>query len=75
LIWRELAPLLKAPGAAVLSLAKVEHANSAALALLLEARELAQSHGCELRVQGVSAGLRDIARISGVEQLIEGSAR
>ena len=53
-----------------LSLAGVEQANSAALALLLEARERAQSCGRELRFEAVPDNLRELAELSGVRGLL-----
>jgi len=70
-LWREFAPLLRAPGEAVLSLSRVQRANSAALAMLLEAREEARRHGCNLHIQAMPAGLRSLAQMSNLESLLE----
>ncbi len=54
----------------LLSLAEVEQANSAALALLLEVCEQARSCGRELCFESVPESLRELAGLSGVRCLL-----
>ncbi|KZE33332.1 STAS domain-containing protein [Crenobacter luteus] len=56
-------------------LAGVTAADSAALALLLEARRAAREAGRDLAFSGVPSGMLTLARLYGVEALLERSAR
>ncbi len=69
-LWPALAERLRPGEPLELSLAGVEQANSAALALLLEARERAQACGRELRFAAVPDNLRELAELSGVRGLL-----
>lgn len=69
--WSQLEKLLRAGGPVTLSLGGVTQANSAALALLLEARDLARRSGSALRLVEVPAELLDLARMSQCETLLD----
>lgn len=69
-IWTTLRDLIAEQPRLSLSLADVAHANSAALVLLLEAREMASRVGCELTLTDLPDDLVDLARMSQSEQLI-----
>jgi phospholipid transport system transporter-binding protein len=69
-LWPTLQGLIAEQPRLSLSLADVAHANSAALVLLLEAREMAARVGCELTLTDLPADLVDLARMSQSEQLI-----
>jgi phospholipid transport system transporter-binding protein len=72
--WNLLRPLLDRPGAVTLSLQKVQRANSAALGLLLEGLAQARNSGCELRLEALPQGLRDLAQVSNIDALIDAAA-
>jgi len=69
-LWPALRAYLGQGEVLVLSLAGVEQANSAALVLLLEAREQAQACGRELRLESIPDNLRELAELSGVRDLL-----
>ena len=68
--WKLLKPLLDKEKKVVLSLQGVAHANSAALAFLLEGLEYAQRSGCRLRYTALPDALRDLAEVSSLTPLI-----
>lgn len=55
---------------AVLDLGEVSRIDSAAVALLLEWRRQARAHGVELALRGVPPGMRSIASLCGVADLL-----
>ena len=71
-VWPSLAQKIKGSRRLVVSLAGVEKANSAALALLLEGLELARSSDCELEYRDIPQELLELARVSNVERVILG---
>ena len=70
LTWEHLQPLLSVPGSMEISLAGVSHANSAGLALLLQALERSEGTGCELRYTHIPDELIALAQISNCEDLL-----
>lgn len=71
-IWPQLERELKTVRALEISLARVERSNSAALAMLVEARDLARERGVRLSLVDLPAGLLELAQISSAESLIGG---
>ncbi len=71
-VWPRLAERIDQSQALQVSLAGVEQANSAALALLLEGLDHARSRGCQLRYQDIPQSLLELARMSDVEPLLTG---
>lgn len=71
-LWPELARLLAGAEHLELSLAGVSSANSAALALLLEAIELARQNGTRLQIVDLPDGLLDLAGLSNVRGILKG---
>jgi phospholipid transport system transporter-binding protein len=71
-VWAALARRIRQSRRLVVSLAGVEKANSAALALLLEGLELARDSGCELEYREIPGELLELARVSNVEALLLG---
>jgi phospholipid transport system transporter-binding protein len=69
-IWLSLEKLLRAGGELTLSLSGVNHANSAGLVLLVEARDLARQGNCQLKLVDIPEELLDLARMSRCEDLI-----
>lgn len=69
-IWSSLRPVIADHPEVTLSLRGVVHANSASLALMLEARELAERVGCDLKLVDLPTALLDLARMSQSETLI-----
>jgi phospholipid transport system transporter-binding protein len=69
-LWDELRPLIGQAGETELSLAGVDASNSAGLALLVEAVQLARASGHELRLADLPAGLVDLARLSDAGPLL-----
>lgn len=74
-VWPSLESRIRAARRLLVSLAGVEKANSAALALLLEGLSLARRIGCELTYTDLPRELLDLARASNVEGLIAGAPR
>lgn len=73
-IERQLPPVLAAlrrQPVLMLDLAAVTAVDSAALSLLLEARRQAQTQGGSLRVRAVPDALRNLARLYGVDPLLQ----
>lgn len=70
-VWPELEKAIGSGADLTLSLADVERANSAALALLLEARDRARQVGCSLRLTEVPRELLDLASMSQCETLLD----
>jgi phospholipid transport system transporter-binding protein len=62
---------LLAGEAVTLDLSGVEAAGSPAVALLLEWRRQARRRGVELRLMGIPESVRRMARLAGVEALLE----
>lgn len=71
-VWPSLERRIRSSRRLVVSLAGVEEANSAALALLLEGLALARRTGCELGYTDIPEELLELARVSNVEELITG---
>ena len=69
-VWPALEELLRSGGQLTLSLAGVNHSNSAGLVLLVEARDIARRVNCQLRLVDIPGELLDLARISSCEELI-----
>lgn len=57
-------------GSADIDLSRLERFDSAAVAALLVWRRAAQSAGLSLRIEGVPAGLRSLADLYGVSELL-----
>jgi len=72
-IWPELESLLRDGSAIELSLAGVDHTNSAALAMLIEALAVAKRNGGRLVLADIPAELLDLARMSSCEELVGGA--
>jgi anti-anti-sigma factor len=68
-LWSELAPQLDG-GDWVLDLHPVSRANSAGLALLLEAHAETRRRGGRMRVEGLPEGLQQLGRMSGLGDLL-----
>ena len=68
-LWSELAPQLDGADW-VLDLTPVSRANSAGLALLLEAYAETRRHGGRMRVEGMPASLRQLGQVSGLGGLL-----
>ncbi len=73
-VWPLLARRIRQSKRLTVSLAGVEKANSAALALLLEGLELARNSGCALEYSDMPQELLELARVSNVETIILGGA-
>jgi len=73
-LWPELARQIEAHSDLVVSLAEVERADSAALALLLEGLDLARRKGHRLRYQAIPEALLQLARMSHVDLLLQGDS-
>ena len=71
-VWPALARRIRQSKRLTVSLAGVEKANSAALALLLEGLELARNSGCTLEYSDIPRELLELARVSNVEAIIVG---
>ena len=69
-VWPSLARKIGQSRRLSVSLAGVEKANSAALALLLEGLELARKSGCELEYRDIPRELLELARVSNVEAIL-----
>ena len=69
-LWPQLSQLIGSEPLEV-SLEGVTGANSAALALLLEARQLADERGVRLQFRGIQQDLKDLAGLSNALSLIE----
>lgn len=63
--------LLAGDGTVTLDLSGVERANSAGVALLLEWRREAQRRGVTLELAGLPEAVLRVARLSGVEDVLE----
>ncbi|MEO0314166.1 MAG: hypothetical protein RI928_622 [Pseudomonadota bacterium] len=59
-------------GTTDIDLSRLERFDSAAVAALLAWRRAAQSAGLSLRIAGAPAGLRSLANLYGVAELLEG---
>ena len=69
-VWSDLEKALRGSARVTLSLSGAQRANSAGLALLIEALDVARRNGCELRLVDVPADLMDLARMSQCEHLL-----
>lgn len=69
-LWEQLAAWLRTRTSATLSLRAVTQANSAALALLLEALEVARQHAITLYLVDIPESLLMLARLSNVDGLL-----
>ncbi len=78
-LWREWETKLRAEAACVsaqagrevrLNAAELQTFDSSALSLLLSCARLCRQHGLALQVHDAPAGLRDLARLYGVEDLL-----
>jgi phospholipid transport system transporter-binding protein len=69
-LWATLEPLLRSRAEMLVSLEGVSRTNSAALALLIEALDVARRSGCRLRYADLPADLLDLARMSRCEALL-----
>lgn len=70
-LWAALQPLLANRAEMVVSLAGVGRTNSAGLALLIEALDLARRSGCRLHFADLPGDLLDLARMSRCEDLLQ----
>ena len=71
-LWPSLAARIESSPALEVSLKGVTHANSAALALLLEGLELAARKGCRLQYLDLPEALLELARVSNVDSFLLG---
>ena len=69
-VWPSLKGLLTRGGRLAVSLRDVDHTNSAALVMLIEALDLARDANCSLSLVDLPSELLDLARLCGCEQLI-----
>jgi len=70
-LWREAAALLaEAQGDLAFDLQAVERTDSAGVALLVEWLRAAAERGLAIQFRNIPAQLLDIARVSGVEELL-----
>jgi len=69
-IWLQLKALLEQGGVEQISLSGVESSNSAALAMLIEAKAMAKRLDRSLQITDLPEGLRDLANISNALELI-----
>jgi len=72
-IWPQLAALIAGQSSLQVSLAGVDAANSAALALLIEAAEQAREHAVQLQFCDLPQGLVDLAELCDALPLIPGA--
>lgn len=70
LIWEQLRQIIRRNSSVTLSLGEVRQANSAALALLLEAVALAQACSHRLTLEAVPQNLVELAELSNVTVLL-----
>lgn len=73
LAWKKLAPLLSVSGPLVLSLGGVTGSNSAALAMLIQALEQADSAGCGLKMVDFPPDLMALAQMCNCDSLLAGA--
>lgn len=73
-VWPAIERILAAGRPVSLSLRGVEHANSAGLALLVEALDVARKHGIELNLTDLPPALVDLARMSRCDGLLGAQA-
>ena len=69
-VWPALEQVLGRGRPVSLSLARVGHANSAGLVMLIEALDVARRVGLELSLLDIPSELHDLARMSSCEDLI-----
>lgn len=69
-LWPQLRSAVSSGAQVQLSLEDVVSSNSAAMALLLEAKQLAKSSGGELHVSDVPTALMDLLRLSNADSLL-----
>lgn len=69
-LWRQLVGRIDASDW-VLDMSGVDQANSAGLALLLEARAETERHGGSMRVEGLPASLSQLGAMSGLGSLLD----
>lgn len=72
-IWPSIAELIRSNATVSLSLEAIDKANSAGLAMLVEARDLARQTGCRLQLSEIPRDLLDLASISQCEGLVAAS--
>ncbi len=73
-VWDELQLKIHAGGQLVLSLSGVTHSNSAGLAMLVEALELAREQDVQLRFEAIPESLMDLARMSNIDSFLDSGA-
>ncbi len=69
-LWEEMAAQIRSNQQLTISLAGVESASSAALALLLQGLDEAQNVGCKLHYEHIPKDLQALARVSNVQKLL-----
>lgn len=69
-IWPSIAELIRSNATVGLSLSAIDQANSAGLAMLVEAQDLARQTGCRLELADVPRDLLDLASMSQCDALI-----
>ncbi|MEM6405939.1 MAG: STAS domain-containing protein [Pseudomonadota bacterium] len=69
-LWEQIATWLKTQTSATLSLRSVTQANSAALALLLEAMEVARQSSVTLYLADIPESVLTLARLSNIDTLL-----
>lgn len=68
--WQQLRPLLQKDVPVQISLSQVSECDSAALALLLEARQIAKESGCALSITGIPDDLLALSKLSNCAHLL-----
>lgn len=71
-LWDQLVSLISVPGPLTLSLQGVHQSTSAGLAVLLQALQIARTHGCDLRFENIPDDLAALAGMSNVLPLLSG---
>ena len=74
-VWPKLAGVIERRHELSVSLADVEHANSAALAMLIEALDHGRRHGCLISFKSIPSALLDLAAMSGCDDLLKAGSR
>lgn len=69
-LWQEMAAQIRNNDQLIVSLEGVKSASSAALALLLQGLDEAQTAGCELRYEHIPQDLQALARVSNVQEIL-----
>ena len=69
-IWPDFAAKIRRSKELTVSLAGVQSASSAALALLLQGLDEARKAGCDLHYEQIPADLKALAQVSNVQEIL-----